>query len=356
MDAIQTAVRSGVGIDFSMCAKAESAASRYVRSACPSIPQYPTRKLSLARTAIAFRRSQLFTVTIAVCYVSPEGIVLGADSTSSYVLPTGGMHYYNHAQKLFEVGESATIGIITWGAAGISETRSYRSLVATLADGLQPPNAPPDMLNVTQRWIDLFWAEYTTTQLYHYFQGLHVRPGYDPAAQQQAENARSAAEEQEYLDLADGLVAGFCVAGYVLPNRTAEAFAVTFDPLQGKPVPTVVTRFGFWGAPNFIERLVVGRDPGLISAVLESPHWTGSQGDLEELLRQFILFHPIIPMREAIDFVHTCIYSTIKSLKFSNFSQTCGGPIELAAITTDRKFRWVRHKSWDVAITEGAPT
>jgi len=58
-------------------------------------------------------------------------------------------------------------------------------------------------------------------------------------------------------------------------------------------------------------------------------------------------------MRDAIDFVHSCISSTIKTLKFSHLSQTCGGPIEIAVITTDRDFRWVRHKEWDAAIKEG---
>jgi hypothetical protein len=31
-------------------------------------------------------------------------------------------------------------------------------------------------------------------------------------------------------------------------------------------------------------------------------------------------------------------------------NKTCGGPIEVAVITSDREFRWVRHKGWDVAI------
>lgn len=57
-------------------------------------------------------------------------------------------------------------------------------------------------------------------------------------------------------------------------------------------------------------------------------------------------------LRDAIDFAHACIYSTIKGMKFSNFFQVCGGPIELAVISTDRKFRWVRHKAWDAAIDE----
>lgn len=59
-------------------------------------------------------------------------------------------------------------------------------------------------------------------------------------------------------------------------------------------------------------------------------------------------------MRDAVDYVHSCIYCTIKAMKFSNLSQVCGGPIEVAVITADRRFRWVRHKSWDAAIADGA--
>jgi hypothetical protein len=36
------------------------------------------------------------------------------------------------------------------------------------------------------------------------------------------------------------------------------------------------------------------------------------------------------------------------------WGMVCGGPIEIAVISSDRKFRWVRHKEWDAAIAEGA--
>jgi hypothetical protein len=60
-----------------------------------------------------------------------------------------------------------------------------------------------------------------------------------------------------------------------------------------------------------------------------------------------------LPIRDAIDYVHSALYCTIKAMKFSNLPQVCGGPIELAVITADRRFRWVRHKAWDAAITDG---
>jgi 20S proteasome alpha/beta subunit len=102
-----------------------------------------------------------------------------------------------------------------------------------------------------------------------------------------------------------------------------------------------------------IARLIHGFDFGLRQSILNSGKWTGTQQELDEILFQQFLAHPTLPVREAIDFVHSCIYSTIKALKFSNFSQICGGPIEIGVITTDRKFRWVRHKRWDAAIAEG---
>src|SRR5262249_42523348 len=110
---------------------------------------------------------------------------------------------------------------------------------------------------------------------------------------------------------------------------------------------------GFWGAPNMIMRLIFGADSGLASAILASKKWTGTPQELDTIIRQFNLSHPVLPIRDAIDFVHACIYSTIKALKFSMLDQICGGAIELAVITTDRQFRWVRHKDWDVAIRDG---
>jgi hypothetical protein len=102
-----------------------------------------------------------------------------------------------------------------------------------------------------------------------------------------------------------------------------------------------------------IKRLIIGIDDGLKADILKSGKWNGTEQELQALIAQHILSHPILPIRDAIDFVHTCIHSTIKAFKFSNLSQICGGPIELAVITVDRSFRWVRHKAWTSAIDDG---
>src|SRR5581483_8049059 len=168
--------------------------------------------------------------------------------------------------------------------------------------------------------------------------------------------ARNEAEEKEFNLLRNNLVVGFCVAGYWPPSRRTNAFEIVFDPLGGKPSPKDLVAAGalynFWGAPNFMKRLIFGADDTLKQNLLNSGKWTGNAADLDAIFEKEKLGHAILPIRDAVDFVHTCIYSTIKALKFSNLNQICGGPIELAVITTDRRFRWVRHKTWDAAILE----
>jgi hypothetical protein len=108
----------------------------------------------------------------------------------------------------------------------------------------------------------------------------------------------------------------------------------------------------FWGVPVIFRRLLNGYDDRTVDAVINSGKWNGTRPELEAILGQFRLAHPQVPIRDAIDFVHTGIMSTIKAMKFSNFPQVCGGPIEIAVISSDRRFRWVKHKEWDTAIRE----
>jgi len=96
-----------------------------------------------------------------------------------------------------------------------------------------------------------------------------------------------------------------------------------------------------------------GVEAGKSCATVESGKWVGTDAELVAIVNSHQLHHGPVPMRDAIDFIHTCIFSTIKAIKFSNLPQICGGPIELAVITTDRNFRWVRHKTWDTAVTQG---
>ncbi len=287
-------------------------------------------------------------MTIAACYASPEGIVLGADSTASW-----GNHYFNSTQKLFEIGENSTLGIITWGLAGFDSV-SYRTLIAQLADDLARTPAQ-DVSEVAQRWATLVWDRYTNGALAANIaeaKTLSAKTAHDPL--DPTNTANRTADEQVRLDsLIATLSVGFCIAGHVLPDRSPAAYSIALQPLETSAVVSPVSGWSFWGAPNMIGRLIFGIDSGLLEEIAASKHWTGTSADLSSIARQYELSHGSLPIRDAIDFVHSSIASTIKAMKFSNLAQICGGPIEIAVITTDRKFRWVRHKPWDAAISEG---
>jgi hypothetical protein len=333
-------------------------------------------------------------MTIAVCYLSPEGVVLGADSTSSLLisLTTGltGYHYFNYNQKVFELGENSTAGVLTWGLGGLGAT-SYRTLIARLADSVGAKR-PATLNDVATRWCDLVWPEYDGFDLVKQCRDLAAKasyvapatgagpapaaapapavpapPGPAPAAgtapvaiaagrggppPPAVVPPRTEAEEKQFAQLKSDLVAGFCIAGYWMPDRTPAGYMMVFDPLGKKPAPTKMTGSDAWGAPIMIRRLIVGIDDFLKAELLASGKWTGTQADLDTLAAKYTLGHAILPIRDAVDFVHTMIFSTIKAFKFSNLFQICGGPIELAVITSDRHFRWVQHKTWDSAVEE----
>jgi hypothetical protein len=82
------------------------------------------------------------------------------------------------------------------------------------------------------------------------------------------------------------LVAGFCIAGYVLPNREPQAFEIIADPfLQAAPIPTQYGHgYWFWGAPKMFQRLINGCDNELKADILGSGLWTGTLQDLNALI------------------------------------------------------------------------
>lgn len=263
--------------------------------------------------------------------------------------------HYNYGQKIFEVGEMGTLGMVTWGLGGL-QTGSYRTFIAQLADDLKTSPAK-SVREVAERWASRFWVEYSTS-LSNEIKSLTTISGkrqFDPSKPAGDGDHRSLQEEVYFQTARNQLVAGFCLGGYTPEDRTPEAFQIIFDPLLGEPVPeTLPPAQSFWGVPALITRLINGCADEVVAAILSSGFWQGTESDLTNLIGRHKLVHPsTVPIREAIDFTHACLLTTVKAMKFSNLPLVCGGPIELAVITTDRPFRWVRHKGWDSAIREG---
>jgi hypothetical protein len=284
-------------------------------------------------------------MTIAACYVSSEGVVLGVDSTSTMRIPGNQDRHYNYEQKLFELGEKSTLAIAMWGVGGL-ESLSYRTMIACLADDLV--NTPAGSVEeIAQQWCERFWRQYRTTfakALERYCDLVRMGP-------------RTEEEERELWRL-QGLSGGFCVAGHMQNDRIPHAFEITYGPDQdGVPVPAELQydQPRFWGCPNLMHRLLYGIDFGVLGNVLRSQNWQGSNEDLYSLVRPAMLQTPCsLPLREAVDWIYSSIYITIKAMKFSCLAPVCGGPIEVATISSDRRFRWVTHKGLGAAITPPA--
>ncbi|MHA6881754.1 hypothetical protein [Ralstonia pseudosolanacearum] len=261
------------------------------------------------------------------------------------------MHYFNFNQKLFELGQNSTLGVLTWGLGALGNL-SYRTILARVADALAA-NAAASVADAASTFIDTFWQEYNAFDLVQRAKVLGAKQPFGSIVA--APNVRTQDEEAEFDNLRANLVVGFCVAGYVLPHREPGAVHVTFDPLANvKPVGQLmaVESSQWWGVPNIIERMIFGADANLKAALLSSGKWTGTQQELQQIVAAQALSHASLPIRDAVDYVYSCIHCTIKAMKFSSLSQVCGGPIEVAVITTDRPFRWVRHKSFDAAIND----
>src|SRR5690349_10598832 len=99
-------------------------------------------------------------MTIAACYVSHEGTVLGADSSSTvFFADGGGYRHYTNAQKIFEIGEQgSTLGFASWGRVGFPG-KSFRQLAAELSDDLIE-RPPLSVQECAERWLDLLWPEW----------------------------------------------------------------------------------------------------------------------------------------------------------------------------------------------------
>jgi hypothetical protein len=288
-------------------------------------------------------------MTIAACYLSSEGAVLGADSTTTFTIQPPGsatarVRHLNHAQKIFQVGAGGTLGVVTWGMGSVG-AKSHRTRVAEFADTLRE-SPVASLAEAVERWGSLIWPDYFAAvpdEVRQAIAELSIKPD------------RTADEAALLNGLISSYQLGFCLAGYVPPDRTPGAAYVLFSTelaTKSQAQFMVPGETRFWGVPNIFMRVIFGMDEALIDAISKSDLWKGTRDELIALTATDQLSPPWqLPIREAIDWVHTCIYTTNQALKFSSLAPVCGGPIEIAVVTTDRPFRWVTHKRLDAALS-----
>ena len=263
-------------------------------------------------------------MSIAAAYLVSEGIVLGGDSSTTVQIQGGGVaQLLTHSQKVFEVGSNSRLGICTWGAGSFS-TVSHRTIVAQLADKI---------------------GDATTVEF--------------------AVNELIKIVEPKFSDSGVEFV-GYYLGGCDPTTHAPSCYRVEFQKEKApKIAPLQLGSAEFSGTSNFFTRVFFGFDPQLPKSLKdELKKSLGTLGTIDNFDAMFDAafenaYTPLtlrgfqdLPIREAIDFIYSYMHITIKAEKFKFGAPSCGGPIELGFITTDRCFRWVRHKPFHSAIIE----
>jgi len=267
-------------------------------------------------------------MTIAAGYLSAEGVVFGADSTTTFSFGQPGpgqtLKFYNSAQKVFEIGPmgQARFGLCTWGDGRLGGNVSHRAVAARLADKATATSTVQDLSN----------------ELVSILEEPAIKAG------------------------RDGI--GYLLGGIDVETRTP-ACSQILAAGQNAPqiLPLKMEDAIVAGAPRFFSRMDVGYDselPALVAKHLR-PLIPNAPADLDTLVTAAVQAAARelpgsvtrgLPLRDAIDFVHTYLHLTIKAHKFMLGPTLCGGTIEVGFVSVDRPFRWVRHKSFDSAIDE----
>ena len=153
--------------------------------------------------------------------------------------------------------------------------------------------------------------------------------------------------------LLSGYSGGYCLGGRASENEQGQAWQILWSPTQRTSdiVGLKPEEVAFWGVPQIMQRLIFGFDQDVLAKILASGHWNADPSVLYDLIAEQQLIQPsLLPIREAIDWIHTVIHTTIRGTKFAKWPHFCGGPVEIAVITNDRPFRWVKHKEMSAAI------
>jgi hypothetical protein len=290
-------------------------------------------------------------MTLAVCFLTPEGVVLGADSAITYMAPSGGERYLSHAQKVFQVDDAGTLAVATFGAGSLAST-SYRTVIARLGDEMRKKTGTLDTVRGAA-------AEFQTmlTQAAPQAFAKEIADALAADHKRQAGTPLTL-EEANALVFVQNWYAGFYVAGRNRSDRAPAACHVALKLLGNQPAVTDLAMGWQMNANMIPQRLVKGWADDTLQVILNAKNandvsrWSGSTiDDLKAALAPLeFLINPAMPIREAVDFVHFIITATVKMIKFAQLPPAVGGPVEVAVITTDRPLRWVRHKTFDAAL------
>ena len=260
-------------------------------------------------------------MTICVSVRVPEGVVLGTDSMSTVTAnDSEGVPFviknYLNARKLFQVGD-LPIGVFIYGLARIGST-SLSELIHQFGDENEEESVPLVADGLTE-FIARAYAD-------------------------------------EYPPGADQPRLGLYIAGYSQGSYSVHEREVGF-PQQ--LVPKSIRRTGgdygvVWrGVEVPFYRLYMGCDPVLLDSLSKKAiHAEAGDQFSEQNRRRMLVPFEYMYLQDAADFAVFVLRTTIGYNQFEVGLPTCGGELQVAAISAVDGFQWIREPQLDIPEDE----
>lgn len=259
-------------------------------------------------------------MTIIVSVKIHDGVVMAADSATTFYLNDVPGQIYLNANKIVNLYKGLPIGVMTCGRGGIGQAS-----IATLLKDLR--------------------------------EKLGERGG-DAAFDPQDYTMESVADRVRAFFVQRAEVAGFDaflklrICGYSAGRPSPEVWEVMLKDGEA-PAPTCIQQeidIGpRWdGEYDAMDRIIFGLGTNFVGALVKLGHSEEQAAKLKDdlfpaLVESLIL--PAAPIQDAIALARYMVETTMGFIRFSvTRTKTVGGPIEIAAITKHEGFRWVERK------------
>jgi hypothetical protein len=263
-------------------------------------------------------------MSIIVSVKINDGIVMAADSATTFTLPDGKPgQIYEHAIKIVNLVKGLPVGVTTCGAGGVGNA-SIATLLKDLRQGLTGDDEAHADWKVDQK---NYTMESVTSRVHEFF-----------------------SEKAKESDFKFFLLLRVC--GYSSGRPLPEVWQVglnegkAFDPFRVQSEDEFGIRWN--GEEEALNRMIFG-----VGTVTENGAKAigVTQDQLAELLKKLIphtyenLILPAAPIQDAIDLSRFLVETTVGFVQYSVMrAKTVGGPIEIAVITKHEGFKWVQRK------------
>jgi hypothetical protein len=262
-------------------------------------------------------------VTICISIKVPDGLVLAADSMSSYTVvnpATQGwdvVQSYSYANKVIQIG-TASIGALVWGQGSL-QGRSMQNLLEQFSKEISGKNLT---------------VAVTADGLASFIQKIY---------------------EQEFPDPQKRPISGFLVGGYDDTSPFAQEwgfeFPVTPKPQQILPPTEKKHTFGvnWFGQTDAMARLMLGFDPRIIQGLKDKGFDAAKVDEFFSIQNLWGLKIPYeiifdgMPLQDAVDLAAYLIHVVKGRFRFVVGPKVCGGPVDIAVVKPG-KFEWIRRK------------